>query len=86
LLALVDLAVELVDQAQAGLDGCLPRVGEVEPGEQLAAADTEEVGDRAGLALCEQDGVHALLQARAMADQVQPPARTLAFGAHERVG
>ena len=34
----------------------------------------------------EQDRVHALLQARAVADEVQPPARPLALGAHARVG
>ena len=34
----------------------------------------------------EQDGVHALLQARAVTDQVQPPARAFAFSAHLRVG
>jgi len=30
----------------------------------LAAADTEEIGDRAGLAVGEQDGVYALFQTR----------------------
>jgi hypothetical protein len=54
--------------------------------EQLAAAHAEEVGDRARFAVGEQDGVHALLQAGAVADEVQAPTRTLAFGAHERVG
>jgi hypothetical protein len=49
MLALADLAVELVDQAQAGLDRCSPRLGQVESGEQLAAADAEEVGDGQGL-------------------------------------
>jgi hypothetical protein len=39
-----------------------------------------------GLAVGEQDGVHALLQARAVADEVEPPARSLALGAHSRVG
>src|SRR6266511_3361605 len=51
--AIADLSVELVDQAQAGLEGSLPRLGESEAGEQLAAADTEEIGDGAGLAVCE---------------------------------
>ena len=45
-LALADLAVELVDQAQAGLDRALPRLREVEGAEQLAAADAEEIGDQ----------------------------------------
>jgi hypothetical protein len=52
--AVGDLAVEFVDQPQAGLDRCLPRFGQPEPGEQLAAADTEEIGDGAGLAVGEQ--------------------------------
>jgi hypothetical protein len=50
----LDLAVELVDQAQADLDVGSPRLRQAEPGEQLAAADAEQVGDRAGLAVCEQ--------------------------------
>jgi hypothetical protein len=36
--------------------------------------------------VAEQDRVHALLQAGAVAHQVQAPARTLALGAHLRVG
>jgi hypothetical protein len=47
--AVADLAVELVDQAQARFDRALPRLRESEPSEQLAAADTEQIGDRAGL-------------------------------------
>jgi len=34
----------------------------------------------------EQDGVHALLQARAVADEVQPPAGAFAFATHGGVG
>ena len=40
--ALADLAVELGDQPQAGLDRLLPRLGQSEPGEQLAAAQAED--------------------------------------------
>jgi len=71
-LAVVDFAVELVDQAQACNDGSLPRLGQREPGEQLAATNAEQVGNRAGLAVREQDRVHTLLQTRAVADKVQP--------------
>jgi hypothetical protein len=85
-LALADLAVELVDQTQARVDRCLPRLRQSEPGEQLTTAYTEQIGDRARFAVREQHGVHALLQARAVAHQVQPPARPLALGAHARVG
>jgi hypothetical protein len=84
-LAIVDLAVEFVDQAQAGLDRPLPRLGQAEPGEERAPAQAEQVGDGAGLAVREQHRVHALLQAGAVTHEVQPPARTLALGAHERV-
>jgi hypothetical protein len=84
-LAVADLAVELVDQTQAGLDRCLPRLGKVESGEQPAAAHAEQIGDRAGLAVGEQHGVHALLQARAVADEVQPPARPLPLRTDERI-
>ena len=85
-LAVADFAVELVDQAQAGLDRPLPRLGQAESGEQLAAADTEEVGDGAGRAVGEQDRVHALLQAGSVTDEVEAPARPLALGTDERVG
>ena len=34
----------------------------------------------------EQDGVHALLQARAVTDEVQAPTCPLALGPHSRVG
>src|SRR6266516_4622130 len=85
-LAVADLALELVDQTQTRLDRALPRLRQPEPDEQLATAHAEEIGDRAGLAVREQDRVHALLQARAVAYQVQPPTRTLALGAYEWVG
>jgi hypothetical protein len=85
-LTLADLAVELVDQPEAGVDRALPGLRQSEPRKQLAAADTEEIGDGAGLAVGEQDGVYALLQTRAVAHQVQPPACTLPLGAHQRVG
>jgi hypothetical protein len=45
----------------------------------------EEVGDGAGPAVREQHGVHALLQAGAVADEVEAPARPLALGALGRV-
>jgi hypothetical protein len=72
--ALADLTLELVDQPQAGVDGALPGLGEVEPGQQLAAADAEQVGDGAGFAVGEQHRVHALLQAG------PPPLRWTAVG------
>ena len=84
-LAVIDLAVELVDQAQTGLDRPLPRLRQAEPCEQQAAAETEEVEDRARLSVGKQHRVHALLQARAVAHEMQPPACTLPLSAHERI-
>jgi hypothetical protein len=46
--------------------------------EQAAAAQPEEVGDGAGDAVGEQDGVHAVLEAGAVTDQVQAEPRALA--------
>jgi hypothetical protein len=85
-LAFADLAIELVDQPQARVDRALPGLRQSEPSEQLAAADAEEIGDGAGFAVREQDRVHALLQARAVADEVQAPARSLALSTHKRIG
>jgi hypothetical protein len=75
----------LVDQTQARLDRFLRRLGQTELCEQLAAANAETGRRPAGLAMREQDAVHALLQARAMPDEMQPPAGPLALGAHQRV-
>src|SRR5436190_1427497 len=50
------------------------------------AAHTEQIGDRTGLAVRQQERVHALLEAGAVAHQVQTPTRTLALSAHHRVG
>ncbi|MGH8570297.1 MAG: hypothetical protein ACREXU_20400 [Gammaproteobacteria bacterium] len=44
-LALADLPVELVDQTQTGFEGSLPGLRQSEPGEQLTAADAEQIGD-----------------------------------------
>ena len=84
--AVCDLAVELVDETEAGLDGVLPGLRQPEPGEQLAATHAEQIGDGAGFAVGEQDGVHALLQARAVTDEMQTPACPLALSADKRVG
>ena len=77
----VDLLVELVDQAQARLDVSLPWLGKLEPFEQSASGDAEKLGDRTGLSVCEQKRVDAVLQARAVADEVKPPASALALPA-----
>jgi hypothetical protein len=82
----VDLAVEVVDQMRAGVDGAAPRLRDVEAVQQLAAGDTEEVGDRAGVAEGNQRGVDAVLEHRAVLDQVHPRARLLALAPDPWVG
>src|SRR6266508_6048172 len=69
----------------AGVDRALPRLRQPERCEQLTAAQAEQIGDRAGLAVREQDRVHTLLQARPVADEMQPPACPLALGTYARV-
>jgi hypothetical protein len=81
-----DLQLEVVDQPQADLDVASPRVGDGQAVQQLAAGVTEEVGDRARVAEGDQRGVDAVLQRRAVPDQVQPKARRLALAANRRVG
>src|SRR5438094_148108 len=80
-----DLAIELVDHSRRGLDVSAPRLGDGEAIEQLAAAAAEQVGDRTGFAPGEQDRVDAVLEARAMLDQVKAPARPLTLFADRRV-
>jgi hypothetical protein len=85
-LAVSDLMVELVDQAQARRDRTPPRLGQRQPREQFATADTEQVGDGTGLAVREQHGVDTLLQAGAVAHEVETSARPFPLGAHRWVG
>jgi hypothetical protein len=44
-----DAALEVVDQLEAGVDRAAPWLRDLKPIEQLAAGDTEQVGDRAGV-------------------------------------
>jgi len=85
-LAVADLAVEFVDQTEACFDGALPGLRQPELGEQLTATHAEQIGDGAGFAVSEQDGVHALFQARAVTDEMRTPACSLALSADEWVG
>jgi hypothetical protein len=75
-----DLPLELVDQAQARPQRARPGLGQRQPLQQPAPGQAEEVGDRAGLAVCEQERVHALLEAGAMADEVEPETGPLPLG------
>ncbi len=80
------LALELVDQAQACPHRARPGLGQRHPLEQHTARDAEQIGDRAGLTVCQQHRVHTLLQARAVADEMQSPTRPLALPADGRIG
>jgi hypothetical protein len=82
----VDLAVEVVDQPQARVDGAAPRLRDVETVQQLAAGDTEEVRDRARMPEGDQRRVDAVLEHRAVLDEVHPKARQLALTTHPWVG
>src|SRR5207249_1031444 len=82
----VDLLVELVDQLQTRGEGARPWLRQLEPVEQVAAGDAEQIGDRTRLAVGEQDRVHALLEAGAVTDEMQPEARPLPLGTDGRIG
>jgi hypothetical protein len=66
----------------------MPRLRPCEPRKQLAATYTKKIGNGARLAVRKQERVPALLQARALADEVQSAARAraLALCTDERVG
>ena len=81
-----NLQLEVVDQSQADVDGAPPRIREGEPAQQLAAGVTEQIADRARLAEGDQRAADAVLQAGAVAHQVQPKARQLTLAAHRWVG
>jgi hypothetical protein len=60
--------------------------GDLEPVEQLASLDPEQVGDRAGAPEGDQGRADAVLQGRLVLDQVEAKAGELAFLAHPRNG
>ena len=69
---------------QARLHVPAPRLGELKAGQQLAAGEAEQVRHRDLAAEREQRCVNAVLQDRAMLDQVQPPPGALALGTQLR--
>ncbi len=81
-----DLALLLVEQAQAGLERAPPGLGQLHPLEQRPAARAEQVGAGAGVAEGDQRLVDARLERRALLHQEEPEAGPLALGAHPRVG
>jgi hypothetical protein len=85
-LAGIDLPGKLVDQAQARIDRRAPRLRQRQPLEERATRGAEQVAHRAGLAMGEQDGMHALLEGGAVADEMQSEAGPLPLTAHLRVG
>jgi hypothetical protein len=80
-----DLQLEVVDELQADVDVAAPRIRDGEPVEQLAAGVAEQIGDRARVPEGDQRGVDAVLERRAMPDQMQPVAGQLALAADRRV-
>jgi hypothetical protein len=81
-----DLQLEVIDEPQADLDVPAPRIGDLQTVQQLAAGVPEQIRDRARVPEGDQRGVDAVLQRRAVPDQVQPEARQLALAADARVG
>src|SRR6266508_3177100 len=85
-LAAVDLLVEGVDQGERGGQRRGPRLWQLQPLEQPAAAGAEEVAARVGHAVLEEDRVDAVFERASVLDQVQPEARPLTLGPDRRVG
>src|SRR5207302_451585 len=85
-LATVDLAVELVDQLEAPLQRQLPGLRQLQPLEQLPAAQAEEIRERTGDAVREQRRLDTVLERRPMPDEMEAEAGPLPLTAHGRVG
>src|SRR5215207_9759127 len=66
-----DLVFEVVDQGERGGHVSPPRLGDLEVGEQSAALDPEQIGDRAGPAEVDQGRVDPILERRFVLDQVE---------------
>src|SRR4051794_32810507 len=82
----VDLAVEFTDQPQARVDRPPPRPRDREAIKQLTAGDAEQIGDRARVPERDQTRVDAVLEHRAVLDQVHPKPRPLTLTADARIG
>jgi hypothetical protein len=83
---LSDLQLEVVDELEARVDGAPPRIRNRHPVEQLAAGQPEQVRDRAGVPEGHQRRVDAVLQRRAMPNEMQAVARKLALAPDRWVG
>jgi hypothetical protein len=82
----LDLGLEVVHRPQARVDGRSPGLRNVEALQQLTAGDAEQVSHRAWVTKRDERRVDAVLEHRAMLDQVQPEARQLALAPDRRVG
>src|SRR6266545_543891 len=78
-LAGTDLLVEDVNQGEARSDGRGPRLGQAEALQQHSAGGAEEVAERVGDAVLEEDRVHAVLERGAVLDEMEPEAGPLAL-------
>src|SRR3954453_716440 len=86
LVDLIDLGVEVADQLKAGVDGPAPRLRDRDPIEQLTAGDAEQIADRARVPEGDQRRVDAMLEHRAVLDQMHPKARQLTLAPDPRIG
>jgi hypothetical protein len=82
----VDLLAELVDQHHRGADVPAPGLGDLEPLEQPPALCPEQVADRAGPAEADRGRVDAVLEHRAVLDQVKAKAGELALLSDPGIG
>ena len=77
-----DLRLELVEQAQARLDGAAPGLGQEDPLEERAPTRAEEVGDGTGRPEGDQGLMDAVLERGPVASEMETKAGPLALGAY----
>lgn len=81
-----DLLVQRLDQEQARTEGAVPGLGHRQPLEENAALRTEEVPRRPTKPVRDQRLADPVLEHRAVLDQVEAEAGSLALTAHTRIG
>src|SRR5208283_1396838 len=74
---LIDLALEIPDRLKARVDGAAPGLRDVQALEQFAAGYPEQIADRARMPEGHERRVNAVLEHRAVLDQVQAKASLL---------
>jgi hypothetical protein len=80
-----DLQLEIVDEPQVDVDVRPPRLRDRESIEQLATGVTEQMRHRARMPERDQRRVDAVLQRRAMTNQMQPQTSQLALAPNARI-